>query len=463
MNTATRQSINPSLTHGALKPLLVKTTLPVIWGTLLLLGFGLVDTLFVSFLGERQLAAISFTFPVTFSLISLNIGIGIGTAAVIARLVGAGERVKSQFYGLSALLLSLLSTALAVSVLAFFKHDIFKLLGVSPELWPMVDAYISTWLGAGMLLAIPMVCNSIFRANGDTMSPSKIMALGGLINVVLDPLLIFGCMGFPGFGIQGAAIATLIAWFVCSLVALWHIFINRRWVVITGVSKKTLVSGVRSILTIAAPAAFANMLTPIAGAIMMAIISSYGYQAVAAWGVGGRLESIITIVVLSLSMSLPPVVAQNFGAEKYDRVRSAYAIATKFVVVWQLLMYLLGIALIPVITWLFTDDPTVSDVIKQYMYIVPLAFGAQGIVILTNSTMNALHCPSVAMALNINRLFICLLPCALIGSHYFGLQGLLFSTIIANVIAACMSLWVFHKKKNELFSQHHPSAAKGVA
>ena len=330
---SSQQSQPSRLITEPLTELLYRSTLPVIWGTILLMGFGIVDTFYVSLLGERPLAAISFTFPVTFTLISLNIGLGIGTAATIGRLLGEGDYSRSRYYAMVAIILSFVVTGVAVLVLNVYKAEIFKLLGVKQDLWPLVNQYITPWLAAGLLLSIPMVCNSVFRANGDTKTPSKIMALGGLINVLLDPVLIFGVGDFAGYGIAGAAIATSIAWLVCSIIVLYHLIINKRWARIEGLSLVRTISATKAIVAVSLPASLANMLTPVAGALVMSVIADYGYHAVAAWGVGGRLESIIIIVILSLSMSLPPIVSQNFGAKRYDRVALAYRLAIKFTLV----------------------------------------------------------------------------------------------------------------------------------
>lgn len=436
--------------NAPIKPTLIRSTIPVIWGTLLLLGFGLVDTFFVSMLGDRPLAAISFTFPVTFTVISLNIGIGIGAAATVARLVGAGKKEDSKTYGYTAILLGILITVTAVAIIAWFSRFIFFSIGVEDDLWPLVQAYIQPWFLAGVLLSIPMVCNSVLRANGDTNSPSKIMALGGMINVILDPFLIFGVGSFEGLGISGAAWATVVAWLVCSVVALYYVANRRQLVSASHCRWREVFTASRKILSIAAPAAVANMLTPLANGVLMAIVASYGYQAVAAWGVGGRIESIMTVVLLSLSMSLPPMISQNFGAGKMERVNEAFIFAVKFILGFQIVVYGIGLLLSPLISDAFTDDSSVAALIDLYLWIVPLGFGAQGAVILTNSTFNALHKPMMAMLLNVIRLFVLVVPCAFAGSYLLGVAGMFWGVVVAYIMASIVSIICFRRQVSYL-------------
>ena len=189
-------------------------TLPMIVGMVVLMTFGLVDTFFIGMLGTQELAAISFTFPVTFTVISLNIGLGIGTSAIIAKLLGQKKYQQAKETATGALMLTMVLAIVLAIIGVYTIEPIFRLMGAEEPLLVLIKEYMLVWYAAGVFLAMPMVGNSVLRASGDTKTPSLVMALGGLINVVLDPLLIFGWGPVPAFGIQGAAISTLVAWAV---------------------------------------------------------------------------------------------------------------------------------------------------------------------------------------------------------------------------------------------------------
>ena len=165
------------------------------------------------------------------------------------------------------------------------------------------------------------------------------------------------------------------------------------------------------------------MMTPLAAGIMTAIAAGFGDNAVAAFGVGARIEPIATLIVLAMSSSLPPLISQNYGAGRMDRVEEAYRIATRFIMVWQLGVYLVLAAGAGVIAGVFTDDPEVLEAIALFVWIMPLGYGLQGIIILTNSSLNALHKPLSALYLSIARFFVFYVPLAYVGSVYFGLFG----------------------------------------
>ena len=417
----------------------------MILGMVMLMTFGLVDTFFISMLGTEELAAISFTFPVTFTVISLNIGLGIGTSAVIARLLGANLHEQAKETATATLMLSFVLALLLAIIGLLTIEPIFRLMGAGNELLVHIKDYMHVWYSAGVFLAMPMVGNSVLRASGDTKTPSYVMAVGGLINAILDPILIFGWGPFPALGMQGAAISTLISWAIGLFYILYLLAIKRRLMQARLLRWHEFKRSCGGILKIGLPAAGANMLTPIAAGVVTSIVANYGPVAVAAWGVGGRLESIASIVVLSLSMSLPPFISQNYGANKLERVQHAYRLCIKFVLAWQLLIYALVALIAGVLAGIFADDKQVVELIHLFLLVVPLGYGCQGVIILTNSSFNAMHLPSSAFWLSVVRLFVVLVPLAYLGSHLAGLSGILWSTVLANIMVAVVAYWWFKK------------------
>ena len=442
MTSSTKTSSPADLLNNDIALTLRKMTLPMIVGMVVLMTFGLVDTFFIGMLGTQELAAISFTFPVTFTVISLNIGLGIGTSAIIAKLLGAGQHNQAKETATGALMLTMVLAIVLAIVGVMTIEPIFRLMGADEEQLVLIKEYMLVWYGAGVFLAMPMVGNSVLRASGDTKTPSYVMAFGGLINVILDPLLIFGWGPVPAFGIQGAAIATLVAWAVGLFYILYILAIKRKLIEPKLLSWQQLKRSTGGILKIGLPAAGANMLTPISAGIVTAIVAGYGPEAVAAWGVGGRLESIASIVVLSLSMSLPPFISQNFGANKLERVGQAYSLCVKFVIVWQLIIFAILALLSGVIANIFTNEPKVASTIILFLAIVPLGHGLQGVTILTNSSFNAMHMPMSALSLNVMRLFVFFVPFSFIGSYWFDLPGLFWAAVLANLSVGCIAfIW----------------------
>ncbi|MBM87056.1 MAG: MATE family efflux transporter [Gammaproteobacteria bacterium] len=432
------------LVDGSVRKSLVSMTMPMIIGMLMLFTFSLVDTWFISFLGTEALSAISFTFPVTFFVSSLAIGLGIGASAVVAKYLGASQHEKAKE---AATVINYIAFGLAcitVFLCWSLTDQIFNLLGASERLIVMIREYMSIWFPGSILIVCIMAGNSVLRAYGDTKTPSILMAAAGFINATIDPLLIFGLGPFPELGIQGAAWATVIAW-ALAFTYLFYLLTFKANIVKRSIpSSSALKTSGLDMLRIGVPAAGANMMTPLAAGVMTAIAAGFGGTAVAAFGVGARIEPIATLLVLAISSSLPPIISQNFGANRFDRVEEAYKISIKFIIFWQFLIYMVLAAGAETISTFFSEDPKVIETIRLYVWIMPLGYGLQGIIILTNSSLNALHKPLNALYLSFARFFVFYIPLAYAGSLYFGLLGFFAGAVSGNLLMAIISWHSFN-------------------
>ncbi|MEX0963570.1 MAG: MATE family efflux transporter [Pseudohongiellaceae bacterium] len=442
-STSNKHSYN--LVEGPIQKSLIRMTTPMIIGMLMLFTFSLVDTLFISFLGTEALTAISFTFPVTFTIMSLAIGLGIGASAVVGKYLGRCQYEKAKEASTVINYISLLLAIIIVGICWFFMNQIFHLMGATEVHLPSIREYMVVWFPGSIMVVCIMTGNSVLRACGDTKTPSILMAGAGFINAVLDPIFIFGLGPIPALGIQGAAWATVIAWGAGYFYLMYLLVVKKELVSGSLPSRPVMIASGREMLRIGVPAAGANMMTPLAAGIMTAIAASFGDNAVAAFGVGARLEPIATLIVLAMSSSLPPLISQNFGAGKIDRVEEAYRMSLKFIIGWQLLVYA-GLALgAGLIASTFSDDPEVIQTIKLFLWILPLGYGMQGIIILTNSSLNALHRPMAALYLSVGRFFVFYVPLAYVGSQLFGLPGFFAGALCGNILMAAISLRTFKK------------------
>ncbi len=424
--------------HGILSQpigqVLLKLSLPNLVGILTVLGFSLVDTFFISRLGTESLAAISFTFPVTLIISSLAIGIGAGVSTNLARLIGSGNSTKAKVFLHDAMLLTV-SVITALSIIGgLFITPLFRFLGANDLSLPLIHDYMSIWFLGAPILVLLMTGNQGLRATGDTSSPAKIMMMASIINLILDPLLIFGIGPFPRLAIQGAAIASLISWVMALSLSGYLLIVKRKLIHFAGFNIDRLRCNWKQLAHIAQPAALMNLLNPLANAAIMAMLARIDHGAVAAFGAGTRLESILLIVVMALSSSLVPFVAQNLGAGQKERAHQAVMLSLKFVLIFQTVLYLPLFFCAAHIAQLFSNDPKVIEWLSFYIIALPAAYGPLGIVIIMAQSLNAYHRPVSSLVLNICRLFLILLPLAALGSYLDGVQGLLLALPITNTI-----------------------------
>ncbi|WP_318413823.1 MATE family efflux transporter [Photobacterium leiognathi] len=411
---------------------LIRLAVPMLFGMIAILMFNLVDTFFISLLGTNALAAVSFTFPVTFGLNCITMGMSVGISTSIGRLLGSGDTQSAARLTTHGLLLAVILMMLGSS-LGFFTIDpLFTLMGASPDLLPIIYEYMTVWYIAIPLLVIPMTGNSAIRATGDAKSPAKIMIMAGLINGILDPLLIFGYGPFPELGVKGAAISSGISWAVALTASLY--LLHRREKLLTVPVFRKLKADWQQILQIGAPAGLSNALNPLSSALLMTLLAAQGTASVAAFGAAMRIESILVIGMMALGSSLMPFMAQNLGANQPERAFKALFTAMRFAILFQLLIFIAMVPLSMPLASLFSQDTTVQAQLWHYLLVVPASYGLQAVCMLLISALNALHKTVNALIWNLLRLFGFMLPSAWIGSLYYGTEGLFIGIAFANII-----------------------------
>jgi len=221
-------STNPRLTDGPIQKNLVILTIPMIFGTISMVIFNVTDTFFVGQLGTNQLAAMSFTFPVVLFINSLAHAVAIGASAVISRAIGEGDHDNVRSLTTDSLILSLLFVSFVVPFGLFTIDPLFNLLGASSDVMTYIHQYMIIWYFGMFFIVAPMVGTNVIRASGNTKTPAFIMMFAAGVNIILDPILIFGLGPFPRLEIAGAATATIIARALTLVFSLYFLYYKEK-------------------------------------------------------------------------------------------------------------------------------------------------------------------------------------------------------------------------------------------
>jgi Na+-driven multidrug efflux pump len=296
-----------------------------------------------------------------------------------------------------------------------------------------------------LFLVIPMVGSGVIRATGNTAFPSLLMTVAAVVNAILDPLLIFGLAGFPRLELQGAAIATVIARGVTLLASLAVLYFRERLLVFCLPPRQRLLDSWKRILHVSLPAAGSAMVNPISVGITISLLAPFGAEAVAAFGIATRIEAFALIVLLALASSIGPFVGQNWGARQYRRVVAAVRLSSLFSLVWGLLMALLLGINATLIAGVFNDNPDVIAIARLYLLLVPVSYGANGIILLSSAVFNALGKPLPATVITVTRWLILYIPMALTGGYLFGVAGVFAAVCLAN-FAVGLAAFVWNQK-----------------
>lgn len=436
------------LVSGSIAGHLVRQTTPAIVGVAAIMSVGIIDAYFIGQLGGNELAAISFIFPVITALQSLGVGVMVGVNSVVARALGEGNEERALARANLGMALGLAAGLVIGIALYVLRRPLFALMQADAEVLPLIDEYMAPFALGFPLLITMMGMNGVLRGQGAAKSNTTVLVIYSAANWVLDPLLITGAFGIGGFGIAGAAYATLGGWLLAIVAAWWLLGKHHLPIAPTAMRGCNWPVQIRAIARVAGPAAFTNSINPAGLAVLTSLLAAEGAAAVAGFGVGGRLQSFAVVPLLALSGSIGSIVGQNWGAREYHRGRRALVQAGIFCVGY-------GTAAAAILfmarSWfaqLFSDEANVTDAAVEYLAISVWGYAGYGILIVVNGALNAIDRASNALALSISRVLLVMVPVAWIARASMGTQAVYLGELAANwfgglaaIIIAWRVLW----------------------
>jgi len=436
---------NSRLIEGPIPKTLIMLTIPMIFGTISMIIFNLTDTFFVGQLGTGQLAAMSFTFPVVLFVNNLAHAVAIGASAVISHSIGEGNRNKVKRLTTDSIVLSLLLVGFIVPIGLLTINPLFHFLGASLEIITYIREYMVIWYLGLVFIVVPMVGTNAIRAAGDTKTPAFIMMFAAGANIILDPILIFGIGPVPRLEIAGAAMATVIARALTLIMSLYFLYYNERMLSFDIPSLNSILVSWIQILYIGLPNAGAMIITPLAAGFITRIVATYGSDAVAGFGIATRMDSFALIVIMALASVVGPFIGQNWGAGKFDRIKSGTKFSYRFSLIWGLIMFIVFAFLGGTVGSIFSDDPEVISVTGLYLSIVPIGYGLYGIVAISTSAMSVLKKPIHAAILTLTQAFILYIPMAYVGSLLVGLWGVFLALPVSYLVSSIVAIYTLNR------------------
>jgi len=313
-------------------------------GVIALISTGIVDTIYLGRLTDparpklaiMALAAMTFAFPLTFIGNSANIGLGAGTMSAVSRALGQGEHERAKRHGAAAILLGLTVMSLLVGLMLLAMPYVLRLAGARDGVLDMALQYLAISLPSLVIVSIASMSNNVLRANGEALLPSAIMISGAVINIILDPFLIFGWGPFPRMEIQGAALATLIGNSIGAMVGFYLILIHRKAISFVEMTWQSVKRAWRIIGQVGLPAAGTNIIVPVATFLAVAIMAlSLSETDVAAFGVASRAELLSVGMLYALSACIGAITGRNGGAGNTERVKKAFHVCYLICLIWS--------------------------------------------------------------------------------------------------------------------------------
>ncbi len=432
------------LTAGGIGRPLFYLSLPIVITNLFQTAYNLADTFWLGQYSTNALAAISFAFPMVFLMISLSLGLSVAGSVLVAQHVGAGEERQAEYAASQTIAYAVIASLVLGAVGYVFVADLLDLIGASSAVAPLATGYMQVY-SVGLVAVFGFaVFISLMRGYGDTITPMFVMFGSVVLNIVIDPILIFGfesnplfgylgasgletwlfgLTGYAGSGIEGAAIATVFSRALAFVVGIWIMFNGSRGVKIRLSQMRPNLSFARRVFDIGVPASIEGTARSLSINLLMVIIAAFPASIVAAYGIGTRIFSVVFLPALALSQGIETMTGQNVGAKKQNRAAETNHFGSRIMLV--------GLTALGVIAWfgaepisaVFTNDPAVVDASADFLRYAAPTFGFIGVMRAYTGGFRGAGKTLIAAVISVVSLGIVRLPVAWIGTNVLALDS----------------------------------------
>ena len=385
-------------------PLLVrKLALPAMVGMLFQTLYNIVDTFYAGKISPEALAALSKSFPIYFIIVASSIGVTVAGTSLIGNSIGENNKKNILNYFTHILYFAILVSLLIGFLGLSFSDDVFRLMVTTEEVTNLGLEYTNIIFSGSVLFILVVALNSMLHAEGDTKTYRNVLILCFFINLILNPILIFGLFFFPVLGVKGIAISTIVSQLVAFIIILLKVVNNKKIKEITIEYFKPKLFYFINIFFTSMPIIVSIFAYSITSAIVLAYIGQSGEYAVAGYGAGTRLEQVLLLPILGINTAIISIISQNFGANQIDRIKEAYFTSIKYSFFIMLSSGLILYLFSDLFMSFFSKDPIVLEYGSNYLKICAFILPAYPIFFLSNGLFMAIKKSENAMISNLFR------------------------------------------------------------
>jgi len=434
------------LTTGDLKKQLWSVAWPIMLSIFFYTLYNIVDAFWVSKLSAEAIAAVSISQISLFLMISLSMGITAGSGVLLAMHIGAKEKGKAEHVLGQSFLLSAIVGVFFTIIALVFREELLTASGATGAVVEPARIYFTITAAGSMLSFLMMTVNFAFNAQGDTFTLTKLFAVSTFVNAVLDPIMIFGWLGFPAWGIAGAAYATLISQAIFLLLAL-RILSHPSMMIRFYFRNLTLVwKSVQQVLKIGVPASLTQVINPIGAAALMFIVAQgFKEEGTIAFSIGTRVEFFAFLPAIGFGFGAMSLIGQNIGAGNIARAREAFKRSLLYGAGASAGFGLLCMALAVFITKIFTTDPVVTGYSLSYIWIVALSYGFMSAAMIEASAFQAIGKSWPGFWIFLVRFGLVTIPLAYVTTALLGwsIEAVWLSIVAGNMVSALVGyVWI---------------------
>ena len=429
--------------------LLVVMSVPTMFSMLIQALYNIVDSIFVSHYSEKALTAVSLAFPMQMLMFSFAIGTSVGVCSVISRRLGERRLEEAQKAAQTGYTIELMLMVVFVLIGAFLSKPFIRLYTSDAELISMTSVYLQICMMLSIGSFVNVFCEKALQSTGDTIHPMIIQASGAIFNVIFDPILIFGYLGFPAMGVAGAAYATVAGQIFAMFMGI--VFLKRnRHLSVRLLRPRLYRDSAQDIIKVGLPAVIMQGIGTIMTSLMNAILITFDVLATTVFGVYFKLQSFVFMPIFGMNSGLMPILGYNYGAKNKPRMMRALKLGVMFAFIFMSLGTLIFNLFPDALLGLFNASDSLKSLGEVALRLISLSFPLAAISIILGALFQAMGDGFYSMIVSIIRQLFILIPCAWLFGRLFGLNAVWFSFLTAEVFALALSLFFFRKELRKL-------------
>ncbi|MBN2650917.1 MAG: MATE family efflux transporter [Spirochaetales bacterium] len=450
------------LEHGSIGKALITLSIPSILAMFMNAIYNLVDAVFIGMLDDTAaLAAISLIFPVFMVIGAIGLGFGIGGASAASRFLGEKNLDRAQKIVSTAFFLSLISAIVFFILGQIFTIPFLRAMNAEGDVFGYSVSYARIVLFGGIFQILNMTMNNIIRSEGAAIYSGIAISSGAILNMILDPLFIFGF----NMGVSGAAVATAVGQIVAFFIAISFFFSKKSLLKIKLKSFSREARDFLEILKIGTPTFIRQVLTGVSTFVMLGLITTYGDEALAAVGAIVRLIMFASFVIFGYAHAFQPVAGYNFGAMRFPRMYKALRISLVSTSIYSLVMTIIMLLFPKALIMMFSRDPEVVEMGALALRVFAISFPFLGFQVMYSTFFQAIGYGMASFVSAVARQGVFLIPLLYILEHFYQLKGVVLSQPIADYLTLGLTIFIaiyVHRKLAEKERYHLECCSDGV-
>ncbi len=385
-------------------PVLVrKLAIPASVGTLFQTLYNIVDTFYSGLISPEALSALSKSFPIYFIIVATSIGVTVGGTSLIGNSIGEKNEKNASYYFTHIIIYGLLISVFITFIGLYFSEKVFNLMGSTQEITNLGLQYTNIMFYGSFLFFLVVSLNSLLHAEGDTKTYRNVLILSFLLNIILNPILIFGFLFIPAMGMMGIGLSTIIAQLIAFLIILFKVLQNPRVKKITIEYFNVKFIFLKNIFFQSMPISIAICGYAVAATFIFTYVGQTSELAVAGYGAATRIEQVVLLPILGINTAIISIIAQNFGANNFDRVKETYFVSIKYGLILMVFSGILVYLTADIVPRFFSSNEVVLEYGRRYLKIAAFILPAYPIFFLSNGFFMGLKKSNYAMVNNMMR------------------------------------------------------------